>query len=131
MRWMLGGERSWWLSMGLLGVVGALVLFLSHMRWGFGSIFVWGGKTSNVTLDLTQGLDPRSVFGRIFGVGSVLSKTRFLVSLALLDSKRRPLQTMCSVPTVLFSGTLCLLTCYMTGRWRCWPRFAAACIVIS
>jgi hypothetical protein len=40
MRRMLDGERSWWLSMGLLGVVGTLVLFLSHMGWGFGSIFV-------------------------------------------------------------------------------------------
>jgi hypothetical protein len=50
--------------------------------WGFGSIFVWGGETSKATLDLIQGLVPRSVFGRMFGVGSVLSKTSFLVSLA-------------------------------------------------
>jgi hypothetical protein len=82
MRRMLGGERSWWLSMGLLGVVGTPVLFLSLMGWGFGSIFVWGGKTSNATLDLIQGFETRSVFGRMFGVGIVLSKTSFLVSLA-------------------------------------------------
>ena len=82
MRRMLGGERSWWLSMGLLGVVGTPMLFLSLMGWGFGSIFVWGDETSKAILDLIQGLVPRSVFGRMFGVGSVLLKISFLVFLA-------------------------------------------------
>jgi hypothetical protein len=95
--------------MGLPRVVGALVILLSHMGWGFGSIFVWGDETSNATLDLTQGLGPKLISERMFGVGSVLSKTCFLVSLALPDSERRPLQIMWSVPTVPSSGTLYLL----------------------
>jgi hypothetical protein len=95
--------------MGLPGVVGALVLLLRHMGWGFGSISAWGGGISIATLDLTLGLGPRSVSGRMFGVGSVLTKTLFLVFSALPDSERRPLQIMWSVPTVSSNGTLCSL----------------------
>jgi hypothetical protein len=109
MRRAPGRDPFWWLSMGLPVVVGALVTLLSHKGWGFGSIFVWGGEILSATLDLTQGLDPRSVSERMFGVGRVLSKTRFLAYLALPDSLRRPLQIMWSILTVLSSGTLCLL----------------------
>jgi hypothetical protein len=96
--------------MGLFGVVGALVILLSHMGWGFGNLYVWDGLTLRGTLDLTQGLVLRSVFERMFGVGRALSKTYFLDCLALPVSGRRPLQIMWSVPTVLFNGTLCFLT---------------------
>jgi hypothetical protein len=63
----------------LLEVIGALVILLSLMGWGFGSLFVWGGDLFSGTLDLTQGPAPRSIFGRMFGVGRALSKIRFLV----------------------------------------------------
>jgi hypothetical protein len=33
MRRALGGDRFWWLSMGLLGVVGTLVILPSRMGW--------------------------------------------------------------------------------------------------
>jgi hypothetical protein len=49
----LGGDWFWWLSMGLLGVDGDLVILLSHIGWGFGSIYVWGGVISRDILDLT------------------------------------------------------------------------------
>jgi hypothetical protein len=100
MRRMLGGDQFWWLSIGLSGEVGALVILLRLMGWGFESLFVWGGKILRGTLDLTLGLAPGSVFGRMFGVGRVLSKTLFLVCLALVDLRRRLLQIMWSVPTV-------------------------------
>jgi hypothetical protein len=83
MRRMLGGDWFWWLSIGLSGEVGALVILLRLMGWGFGSLFVWGGK-----------------------VGRVLSKTLFLVYLALPDLRRHLLRIMWSVPTVSSSGTL-------------------------
>ena len=83
MRIGLGGDRFWWLSMGFLGVDGDLVLLLSYMGWGFGSIYVWGGVISRDILDLTKGLALRSVFGRTFSVGRILSKIHFLVCLAL------------------------------------------------
>jgi hypothetical protein len=95
--------------MGLFGVVGALVILLSRMGWGFGNLYVWGGLTLRGTLDLTQGLILRSIFGRIFGVERALSKTCFLVCLALPISGRHPLQIIWSVPTVLFNGALCFL----------------------
>jgi hypothetical protein len=53
------------------------------MGWGFGSLFVWGGEILRGILDLTLGLAPRSIFGRIFGVGRALSKTLILACLAL------------------------------------------------
>jgi hypothetical protein len=59
------------------------VLFLRLMGWGFGSIFVGGGEILKGTLNLILGLAPGLVFGRIFGVGSALLKTLFLVCLAL------------------------------------------------
>jgi hypothetical protein len=79
MRRVHGGDRFWWLSTGLLGVVGVLVLLLSPMGWAFGSLFAWDGRILRGTLDSTQGLDSRSVFGRMFGVGRTPSKTIFLV----------------------------------------------------
>jgi hypothetical protein len=39
MRRVLGGDRSWWLSTNPLGAVGAHVILLSLMGWGFGSLF--------------------------------------------------------------------------------------------
>jgi hypothetical protein len=41
MRRAFGGGRSWWLSMGLLGVVGVLVTLLSLMGWG-GEVYLHG-----------------------------------------------------------------------------------------
>jgi hypothetical protein len=76
----------------------------SH-RVGLWKYICMGGVISSDTLDLTQGLALRSAFGRMFGVGRVLSKIRFLVCLVLPDSGRRPLQIMWSAPTVPFSGT--------------------------
>jgi hypothetical protein len=61
------------------------VILLRLMGWGFGSSFVWGGEILGGTSDLTLGMAPRSVFGRIFGVERTLSKTLFLACLALLD----------------------------------------------
>jgi hypothetical protein len=59
-------ERAWWrtvlVSMGLHGMAGVLVILLSHMGWGFGSIFVWGGTSSSVISDLTQGVGSRISF---------------------------------------------------------------------
>jgi hypothetical protein len=108
-RRVLGGDRFWWLSMGLLRVVGTLVVLLSPMGRGFGSLFAWGGIILKGTLDLTQGLDPRPVFGRMFGMGKALSKTRFLVCLTLLDAGKRLLRIIWSILMVSSSGTLCLL----------------------
>jgi hypothetical protein len=55
MRMGLGGDRFWWLSMGVLRVDGDLVILLSHMGWGFGSIYAWGGVILSDISDLTQG----------------------------------------------------------------------------
>jgi hypothetical protein len=44
MRRKFDRDRFWWLSMGLLGEVGTLVILLWLMGWGFGSLFVWGGE---------------------------------------------------------------------------------------
>jgi hypothetical protein len=79
------GDRFWWLSMGLFGEVGALVILLRLMGWDFGSLFVWGGEILRGTLDLTLGLAPRLVFERMFDVGRALLKTLFLARLALPD----------------------------------------------
>jgi hypothetical protein len=83
MRREFGGGRFWWLNMVLCGEVGALVLFFRLMGWGFGSIFVWGCENLRGTSDLTMGLASGLVFGRMYGVGSALSRTLFLVCLAL------------------------------------------------
>jgi hypothetical protein len=91
MRRGFGGDRFWWLSMDILGVDGALVILRSHMGWGFGSLYVWGGAILRDTLDLTHGLVLGLAFGRTFGVGRDLSKICFLVCLVLPDSGRRPL----------------------------------------
>jgi hypothetical protein len=92
--------------MGLLGMDDVLVILLSHMEWGFGSIYVWGGVTSSDILDLTQGLALKSAFGRMFGVGRVLLKKHFLVCLVLPGSGKLPLRIIWSAPMVPFSGTL-------------------------
>jgi hypothetical protein len=93
--------------MGLIGVDDALVILLRLMGWGFGSLFIWGDKILRGTLDLTRGLVPRSAFGRMFDVGRDLSKTRFLVCLALPDSRRHPLWITWSTPMVSSNGTSC------------------------
>jgi hypothetical protein len=77
-RKVFGEDRFWWLSMGLLGVVGALVILLSPMGWGFGSLFAWGGIILRGTSDLTQGLDPRSVFWEDVWYGESSLKDLFL-----------------------------------------------------
>jgi hypothetical protein len=53
MKRTLGRDRFWCLSMSLFRVVGALVILLSHIGWGFGSLFVWGDEISSVTSYLT------------------------------------------------------------------------------
>jgi hypothetical protein len=116
MRRMLGEDRFWRLSMGLPGEVGALVILLRPMGWGFGSLFVWGGIISRGILGLTLGLARRLVFGRMYGVGRFPSKTLFLVCLALPDLRRRLLRIMWSVPMVSSSGILCSLVWSMTRR---------------
>jgi hypothetical protein len=55
MRMRLGGDRFWWLSMGLHGMDGILVLLLSHMGWGFGSIYVWVGSRISFWKDVWCG----------------------------------------------------------------------------
>ena len=41
--------------MGLLEAVGTLVISLSHMGWGFGSLFAWGGVKGHFRFDLEVG----------------------------------------------------------------------------
>jgi hypothetical protein len=106
MRMGLGEDRFWWLSMGLIGMDGVPVILLSHMGWGFGSIYVWGGATSSDIPDLTQGLALKSVFGGMYGVGRVLLKIHFLVCLVLPVSGKLPSRITWSAPMVPFSGTL-------------------------
>jgi hypothetical protein len=106
MRMGLDRDRFWWLSMGILGMEDVLVILLSHIGWGFGSTYVWGGVISSDISDLTMGLALRSVFGRMFGIGRVLSKRYFMVCLVLPGSGKLSLRIIWSVPMIPFSGTL-------------------------
>jgi hypothetical protein len=77
MRRVLGGDRFWWLSMGLLGVVGTLVIFLSLMGW-FGSSFAWGGVIFSGILDLTRGVGSKISFWEDVWCGESSLKDTFL-----------------------------------------------------
>jgi hypothetical protein len=107
-----------WLSMGLLGMDGILVTLLSHMGWGFGSIYAWDGASLSVISDLIQGLACRLVFGRMLGVGRVLSKTHFLVCLILSGSGKLPLRIIWNMLMVPLNGILFSPVCSMIGRWK-------------
>ena len=72
----------------------------------------------------------RFAFGMIFGVGIELLKRFFRVCLFLLALRRHPLRTIWSAQMESSNGTSSLLGCFMTGRWRFWPRFIGACMLV-
>jgi hypothetical protein len=74
MKRMHGGEGFWKPSTGRFGELGIPEMFPVLMEWGFGNAFVWGSKSSKVTLDLIRGMALRFDFGKMFGVGIDLLK---------------------------------------------------------
>jgi hypothetical protein len=73
----------------------------------------------------------RSAFGMMFGVGIGLSRRCFQACSALLDSRRLPLRILWSGLMVSSSGISSSLSCFIIGRWRSWPRFIGAYMLIS
>ncbi len=71
---MLGGESWWTLNMVALGAVGALSSQQVPLGWGYGKTSGNAGFRSLVSLDLSWGMAPRSIFGMICDVETQPSK---------------------------------------------------------
>jgi hypothetical protein len=120
------GSKIW----GGLEGVGAQGTSLDLMGWVFGNTLVRVGRFLGAFSDLILARALGFAFGMIFGVGTELLKALFLVCLALPASRRRPLRTIWSAQMELSNGTSSLLGCFMTGRWRFWPRFTGAYMLV-
>jgi hypothetical protein len=73
----------------------------------------------------------RFAFGMMFCVGIGLSKRCFQACSTLLDSRKLPLRIVWSGLMVPSSGIFSSLGCFMIGRWRSWPCFIGACMLVS
>jgi hypothetical protein len=125
-----------WLSIGRFlggggGGVSAQGKFLDLMWWVFGNSFVRGDRLLESIFNLILMRALRSAFGMTFGVGIELLKRHFLVCLSLPAWRRRPLRIMWSGQMVLYYGISSFLGWSMIGRWKLWPRFIGACILVS
>jgi hypothetical protein len=69
---MLGGESWWTLNMAALEVVGAPSSRQVRLGWRYGKTSGNAGFRSLISLDLSLGMTPRSVFGMICGVETTL-----------------------------------------------------------